>query len=529
MSDGSLSTETAGAARSAPGGLAAQRLVTVLAVVGACAFVGLLGVRTLTTPDLGYHLAYGEHFLDRWQIVDTSRFLHDDAVAAGPSGELPPGAWFDASGAYRFPNANWLSQVVMALVHRWAGLKGLSVLLAVLVGGIFAVSLVTMRRLGLGWLAVTAGLLLTAMVAYERFLLRPEVFAYLVLMGQVWLLSGVGRGNSSRGPRPAAKRGEERPGRVIGWGTAAGLVGLQWLLVNLHSYFLLGIGLTGAVLAEALVRRLWSREAGGRGVVRLAVVLLVQVGVCFVNPWTWRLAVLPIQTLMFMRAHGIAGGGFTETGHPWAMIGEFFRPFAPGVFRESKASWAYCALLALSAAGVLCAAIRRRWAAVLIVSAMTAASLAMRRNIAPAALVVIPLSLWACRDALAGWAGRLLGRFGTAGALAAGGAMAAVSLYGAFSVVTHRFYRGERRAVRFGLGVSRTVVPVGAAEWLNAHRPGGRLWTDYNSSSNVMYFTRPHRPVPVLTNTWAYPPETMRRVLDLSRARRPVRGADGLD
>lgn len=512
MSPAAASTETAALpppAQSPTG----ERVLTALALAAACAFAGVLGVRTLTTPDLGYHLAYGDWLLDRGQLVDGGRFLHPDAIPANPRFDLSPGAWIDETGTYRFPNANWLSQAVMALVHRAAGLEGLSVLLAGLVVGILALAVATMRRLGLGRLWTAAGLILIAMVAYERFLLRPELFGYLLLMVQLLLLARGG----------------------IGRATAAILVVLQAVLVNLHSYFLLGLGLTGAVLAEEALRWLLSRRGGDSAdqrraaaarVRRLGLVLAGQVGVCFLNPWGWRLVALPIQTLVFMRKHGIAGGDYDATGHPWSVIGEFFRPFAPGVFEQSKASYAYLVLLVVAGLGLAASAWRRRWAHALVIAVMAAASLAMRRNIAPGALIITPLALSACRAVLAGLGRgadrqvRWPWRAGVAAVLAAAGAL------GAVSVVSQRFYRNERRAVRFGLGVARTVVPVGAAEWINAHKPAGRLWTDYNSSSNVMYFTRPRRAVPVLTNTWAYPPDVMERVLDYSRGRRPFGSAE---
>ena len=509
------------------------RALTAAAVACVCAFAVLLGVRTITTPDLGYHLAYGEHFLDTGRIVDDGRGLYPTVPVDKASYELPPGAWVDGGGTYRFPNANWLSQVVLAFVHRHAGPRGLSVLLAALVAGLVALSVAAMRRLGTGWLALAAGLVLTAMVAYERFLLRPELFGYVVLAGQLCLLNVRSRrAEESPDARPGRPR-DTRAGRpchqrpVLGWGAAAGLVALQWLLVNLHSYFLLGIGLTGAVFAEELLRGLWRlrggrREAGEppdrRRLVRLAVVLAGQAAVCFLNPWTWRLAAMPIQTLLFMSRNRIAGADLADTGHPWSVIGEFFRPFAAGVFEQSKASYAYCMLLVVAGVGAAAAGVRRRWAHLLTIAAMAGASLTMRRNIAPAAVIVVPLALSACGALLAAVVGRA-GRAGGVCRMAAAGLLTIAGAWGIFSVVTHRFYRNERRAIRFGLGVAPTVVPVGAARWLAGNKPTGRVWTDYNSSSNVHYFAG--RDVPVLTNTWAYPPDVMRLVLDCSLGRRP--------
>ena len=492
-----------------------QRGLGIAAAAMVAAFVLVLGVRTLTTEDLGYHLAYGEHFLSTGRIVDdalgTYRIVSHDRLRY----DLPPGAWLDADSRYRFPNANWLSQVVMAAVYRIGGLTGLSVLLAALSAGIFALLAITMRQLGLGALGIAAGMLLAAMASYERILLRPEMCSYVLLAAMLCLLV------RARLTRPSA----------------AALVVLQLLLVNLHSYFLLGLGLTGAFAAEDVLRRLWRRFVGREGSRRsssapsgasraLWVVLGLQVLACFANPWTWRLAALPFQTLVFMRANHIAGGSFVETGHPWAVIGEFFRPFASGISENSRASDAYIVLLALAGAGALCAAWLRRWAHVLVIFAMTAASLTMRRNIAPAALLIVPLALSACRDAL-GPLGRLAWRCRPAIGRAIPATSAAVLILagtvGIFGVLTQRFYSYENRPTRFGLGVSETALPLSAARWINSNAPAGRLWTDYNTSSNLYWFTGAHRDVPVLTNTWAYPPDAMALVLAVSRGRADYR------
>jgi len=530
MSDHATEKEATEAGAVTAGRRSARSVPAALAMASACGFAVLLGVRTLTTPDLGYHLAYGEHFLDTGQIVDSDLGIYATSATADRGGlALGPGCWYDADGRYRFPNANWLSQVVMAVVHRYTGLEGLSVLLAVLVAGVFAVGTATMRRLGLGWTTTAAGVLMMAMVAYERFLLRPEVFGYVVIMGQWWLLSGM-RSQRARGASPAAERGGERARGGIGWPAAAGLILLQGLLVNLHSYFLLGLGLTGAVLAEQALRRAWYRLRGasggegaadsGSGAGRLGLVLLAQIGVCFLNPWTWRLAVLPIQTLAFMHEHNIAGSQDPITGHPWAIIGEFFRPFAPRIFAHSKATYAYGVLLALAAAGAAAAAVARRWAHLFLIAAMTAVSLSMRRNLAPAALLITPTALASCRGLLGGIGRRLRMRVPSGLSIGAGAVVALAGAYGCLSVLTQRFYRNERLSVRFGLGPTRSIFAIGPAEWINENRPTGRLWTDYNCSSNLHYFTRPHRPVPILTNTWAYPPAVMRRVLDYAIGRR---------
>ena len=484
------------------------RGLPTLAVVSSLLFALALAVRPLSSPDLGYHLTYGEQFLETGRIVDTNEFLY--TLPTNPDERMPPGpaCWYDQSGRYRFPNANWFSQVIFAAVYRAGGPVGLCALQGGLVFAIFAMMLLTMRRVGVPRTPIAAGILLAAMCGYMRFNLRPEILAYLILVSQLFIL--------------VQKR--------LTWWAVLGLVLLHLVLVNSHSYFLLGIALTGAFLTDRLLRLSWEkmliRKAGERGpnisrdAMLLAAALVGQVVICFVNPWTWRLAGLPVQTLLFMREHGIAGADPFTMSHPWSHIGEFFRPFAGG-FVEVRATYGYCVLLGLAGLGAVGAILRRRWDWLLIIAGMTAISLSMRRNITPAAFLLIPLALGACfapatkvHDKLSK---RLRENLSTLGA----SAVVLVSLWFALNVVTQRFYSTERSPTRFGVGLDRVNMPVGAAEWISQHIPPSRVWTDYGSSSNLHYFTDPHSAVPIMTNTWAYPPDVMKLVLDVSGGKTP--------
>ncbi len=488
------------------------RIVELLAVAAAGALAVLLAVRPLASPDLGYHLAYGQHFLETGDLVDDADALYTvrRIQQSGQRPETAPGGWWDADGWYRFPNANWLSQIVMAGVYALAGAGGLCVLQAGLIAGIVALILAAARRLGAPWVLAALAVGLFAMTGYARFNLRPEVFAYLLLAGELFVLV-----------RARFRR------RDVAW-----LVILQMLLVNLHSYFLLGLALTTAVLADRLLRIAWTRAvrhvradrtggpAGGSGVRRdaalLGIALAGQVAVCFANPWTWRLAALPIQTLMFLRANDVAAapGG---SGHPWSLIGEFHRPFSPGGFLHTKATYAFAVVLGFGAAGLVAAAWKRRWDLVFILFGMASVALSMRRNIAPGAMVLAPVSLAALAVAVRPLWSRLHGRLRNALWIAAGaGVVTAAGVFIAL-VLTQRFYFAERTPWRFGWGFSRSMLPAHVTRWMSEHNAAGRLWTGYNSSSSV-YGLTPDRPgVPILTNTWAYPPAVMSEVLTATR------------
>jgi hypothetical protein len=146
----------------------------------------------------------------------------------------------------------------------------------------------------------------------------------------------------------------------------------------------------------------------------------------------------------------------------------------------------------------------------------------MRRNIAPAALVIIPVALAALNPLMMAIANRLTLRDRTPLMIAVAGGIAAVSAFFAFAIVTNRFYYEEERPIRFGIGMSRVGLPIGAADWLDEHLPDARVWTDMASSSTIHFFTRPHRDVPIISNTWAYPPAVMRKVRRLRATRHTV-------
>lgn len=481
-------------------------------VVGAC-----LGVRTISSFDIGYHLAYGEHALATGNLVDSSPEIYTvTPQTVTDAKELPPGCWIDETDTFRFPNANWGSQIVFALTHRLGGMIGLCILQAGIVLAIFLVATITMHRLGLSATWKSVGVLLIAMTAYERLLLRPELLGFLLLAIQLFLLLPIWQGRE-----------------ILSWRRIVALTLLQLLLVNLHSYWMIGAGLTVAALAGQAIstRRQHSTSDASTARAslrrRLGILLGAQLAVGFANPWTWRLVALPVQTLAFFRRHKISTGDVRAGGHPWSIIGEFLPPWE-SPFADMVATKIFLVVLALVLVALIVATLRKQWPVVFLLIGLTAVSMAMRRNIAPGAILLVPVALTYLAQLLGKWSlWRKLAAMPvppvattiTVGFLAAG-------LVGA--ITTNRFYFDQRRVDRFGLGVSHINVPILAAHWLNATQPTGRLWTDYDASSNLYYFTRyadrpeqPHPRVPILTNTWAYPPNVMAEVLNDSRGQRP--------
>ena len=496
---------TSSAAKASPW----RRVLGWAALAAAMAFAVGLSCRKQNSPDLGYHLAYGERFLDAGEIVDTNEFIYTNPADAGDPAPAP-GAWYDVqTGRLHFPNANYASQIVIAATHRIGGMAGLSILQMALWFAIFI--LLTCGMLGRGvspsWAG--AGLLLAAAASYERFNLRPETFAYLFLASELCVLLLV---------KPT-------------WRATAVLVLLQWAWVQFHSSWILGVGLTGCFLAAPALRGAWAKlrerktdEDDRRRLTWLGVALGGQILFALVNPWTWRLAIYPVQTLLYLRSNHIIGGGGQDTLHPWANIAEFLPAFAE-VFRSTAPTYAFVAVLVLGAAGAVACLARGRLGPALAIAGFAVMSLPMRRNIAPASIVIVPASLAALAGAAAalraGWK-----NFPHHLASAVGSGVAVVTILlaalGSVGVVTNRIYYKQMQHYRFGLGISPLPLPLEACRAVKKLPDDVRVFTSFNASSSVLYFSRQggkYRPMPLLTNGWATPPAIMRQVNNICLGR----------
>lgn len=460
---------------------------------------GLLGVRSVAEEDLGYHLLYGERLLARGEPVDSDLGLY---LARRPDGQpradlvdRGPGNWVDAQGRYRFPNGNWASQLLFALVWRAGGYGGLALLRLALVLSLAGLSALFLARCRVGPLASASALALALPVAEERFWLRPELVGFVVLAA---LLAAWG---------PALLRG--RPPRTP---ARVGIVLGTGLFVQLHTYWPLALALTAAAFCGALLRRV--REPGASRA--LAGLLLAQLAVAFLNPWTWRTVLLPLQTLRYLAVERIGRG----SDHPWDPILEFLPAFH-GRFQGTLPTYAWLGALLVAGVGGLLALRARRHAALASIALFALASAGLRRNLPLAALVALPVAwVFLAHAARAAWRAReRTPRWRPAVA----GLLVAASLAAGWSVVTNAYYVANGFEDRFGLGLSRLRAPVDALRFVREHAPGARVWTDFAHSSWVAWSSELERGAPVLTNTWAYPPSVLRELYAVQSGVRPWR------
>jgi hypothetical protein len=160
-----------------------------------------LALAYLWNEDFWWYLASGRRVLaERW-IPDHDTFLYSLGDAGG---------WVTHS---------WLWTVLIAGVHAVVGMRGVSVLAALLVGALLIVLYVRgpLDRFGLinGSLAV-----LVLVAGNQRLLLRTELVGWLLVAVYILLL----------------ERGTRATGRTL-----TAMLLLQWLWANLHGGFYLGI------------------------------------------------------------------------------------------------------------------------------------------------------------------------------------------------------------------------------------------------------------------------------------------------
>jgi hypothetical protein len=501
----------------------------------------LLGARLFTSYDLGYHLAFGETFFDSGTIVDYTPFIYTLPALDTPAADRPepgPGSWYDDEGRYRFPNANWLSQLFIYGAWSLGGAAGLNLLQILIVAGLFILLIAAMQRSRVPFFLITPSLLLIGLIISPRLNMRPELFGYLCLMAQYLLLA-----------RLAVRADKPMP---PSWTWVAGMVLIQLLCINLHSYFLLGLAITGAVWTEyvlhALNKRLVGKDIPGflayrKVISRLSITLAGMMAVCFINPWGWRLVLQPFQTVLYMKKYGIGGPNAGINSHPWDNILEL-RGTISGNWPVRLSDYAVIIMLALVAMAVIFqlaawlvklqqsrsaqegvasqqGTFHVRWAHLFMIAGMLAVGLQVRRNIGAAGLIVVPSALICITEGCRYFLQEKVQTAPRQLLAVVNAAVIVLVVVGGYQMVTGKLYEADNVSTRFGFGLSNTVLPVGAASWLNEHAPDARVWCDFQSSSTLRFFTRPHKEVPILTNTWAYPPQVMASNIFSLRAKVP--------
>ena len=209
-------------------------------------------LRPATDPDYGWHIANGRHVFD--------------------------GVTFSGVDPYSWTARNlwiaheWLTEAGMSFVHDLFGATGNSLLAAIIITATYGLVYAGLRQRSVTRVIAAASVLVCFAGALRSIAVRPHVFEMLFLAASVLLVESYVRGRLS--PRALVA-------------CVAGL-GLVW--VNAHGSF----PLLTAIVAITAVEMLLAGDSRWRA---LSVATAVAVGVCVVNPWSYRIFGFAVQSI----------------------------------------------------------------------------------------------------------------------------------------------------------------------------------------------------------------------------------------
>ena len=378
-------------------------------------FAGLFALEKVYSYDVWWHLAAGRWTLESGRVPDA------DILS------------FSVAGQPWVSNA-WLSDVIFALLERAIGIEGLILFKALVIACAFGLMCWLMQRRGVSAPLAAAILGLVVVIARFRFMLRPEIFAFLLVALFLAVLS------SERWARTR---------RVFV------LVPLMLLWINLHGSGLLAPVLAGCLAGEHVLGWGWRRLRGADATET--------------RPGLLSLLVLALLATFLATPAGLE--------LPLWTFHHFTTSFA-GVEEEAPLVWGayplYWALLIVTGLSFLAAGRRIRLfhASLFVVGAALAFS--HQRWIAVAALLFAPVlgaHLQLALERLGAWRPRL--RPGLkAQALA-------LPLLAVCGVVATRATFAEGKTYQLGLGVMERRFPKRAVELLKKAGYRGNIFNTW--------------------------------------------------
>jgi len=219
------------------------------------------GTGLLNDADTGYHIRTGEYIIKNFSVPRYDIF----------SSVTPPLPWV---------THEWLSEVIMALAHRFSGLTGIVIFFSFWIGVISFLLFTFARSLEFDFIPATVIVLLATVSSSLHWLARPHIFSLVLTLFWYGVLNNY------------QYRGKDRlyllPVSMLLW-------------VNLHGgfilgFFLLAVYLTGnltAVFSAETVKRNEAQQKCKK-LFRIAVVALF---LSFINPRGYSLLVYPFTTV----------------------------------------------------------------------------------------------------------------------------------------------------------------------------------------------------------------------------------------
>lgn len=218
-----------------------------------------VGNNLLEDGDTGYHVRAGE------SILRTLSVPHQDNF----SFLSPPPAW---------TAHEWLSEVIMALLHRAFGLTGMVLFFIFLIAFIYAMLFRILRSYNRNFVVDIIIIVLVIISSQIHWLARPHIFSLLILVAWYFLLDAY----------------QYRERNLLYF-----LPPLMLLWVNLHGGFIFGFVLLGAYFVGNIVKSLMKSDKDKERFKRKAAILGITSMVCLVvsiiNPYGYHILAFPFK------------------------------------------------------------------------------------------------------------------------------------------------------------------------------------------------------------------------------------------
>lgn len=246
-----------------------SRFMFLVPSIGAFLFVCLFLILSLMKSnwlledgDTGYHIRTGEYILRTHEVPKFDIFSYT----------VPPMPW---------TAHEWLSEVVMALVHKVSGLTSIVVFFAAVISLIYYLQF-RMLKAGGASPAVNITVVLLAMTSSEvHWLARPHIFTLLFTLIWYWLVNEY-----------------QYNGKKYLYATP--LLMLLW--VNFHGGYIIGFVISGIYLACNALRSLYA-EGGEKSIYlektkTLAVLTALALLAALANPRGYNILLFPFRVAM---------------------------------------------------------------------------------------------------------------------------------------------------------------------------------------------------------------------------------------
>ena len=432
------------------------RAIQWASLMAAVCVLVTLSLHKLCSYDVWIHLSAGR------LIASTGRVPRTDPFSYGAGIGRP---WLDHE---------WLAQLAFYLTFNAGGPLALLILQAVVVAaGALCAAAVVAQRAGLAWAAVVPALV--ALIAYPRFLARPEVFAFGCAGAMLWCLS------CGRGVVAAARRlrTPSTPGRLrlagLAWLVAVAAIQVVW--ANTHPSFPVGVGMGIAFALGAIFNRPTepARKHGWGEVAWLAAGALVAAVACSANPQGLALWLHPFRQL---------GASAYMSG-----VGEW----KPLLSKDVGGLWR----IALSSTAVLgLSGFALNWRSPDIAQTLVFLGAGMlsglsARHAGLAAFLMAPIAV--CRAAQA--ANRLT-RCWPKWPSAVASCVLAVACAGMSYLASQDFFYHRQKCARhWGVGLDNGQYPVKAVDFVEAANLRGPMFNNYDVGGYLMWRLGPRRRV----------------------------------